>query len=185
LTAVPGNGSKLRLPGLTIPDVTGGRGVPERSAVAVVPSIDRLPRPDPRAERAVPARSGDLYTPGIQSQAIHSPAPEAEAASPRPPEKRKPLYHRNTRLVGMDYRDFEVRDESECHLACSLEGQCQSWTLRPPQRNNTYDNGDDGRTCFLKSGIPQREYVRGYVSGIKPPPPASGQDRPPPPVVSR
>lgn len=62
---------------------------------------------------------------------------------------------RDQKLTGMDYRQLTVRNAEQCLTACAVEGRCRAWTLRPAQRNRTYDNGDDGPTCFLKSGIPQ------------------------------
>ena len=179
-THASGNGSISRVPGSTHPDVAGRRQL-DRSGNAVVPSVPgALPNADPRTERGVHASSGSLSTPGMVGQAR-----ERDTASDGAGDRRRPPFLRDQTFSGMDYRRFAVRSVAECHTACSVEGQCRSWTFRPPQRNNTFDNGDDGSTCFLKSGIPQREYARGYVSGIKPPPPSVAAGTPPPPVVIR
>ena len=177
---IPGNGSTSRVPGSPGPDVAGRRQL-DRSGSAVVPSVPGVvPDADPRTERGVHARSGSVSTPGVSGQAR-----EMEIDSHGSANRRQAPFLRDQTLSGMDYRRLAVRSVAECHTACSIESQCRSWTYRPAQRNNTFDNGDDGATCFLKSGIPQREYARGYVSGIKPPPPAVAAGAPPPPVVSR
>jgi hypothetical protein len=119
-----------------------------------------------------------LTTPGVQAQARQvEVANDPHGASGR----RQPPFLRDVRLPGLDYRHFAARSVAECFNACSIEAQCKAWSLRPPTRNNTWDNDDDGFVCWLKSGIPQRQYARGYVSGIKPPPPAVGREVPSPP----
>ncbi|MGZ9074184.1 MAG: PAN domain-containing protein [Burkholderiaceae bacterium] len=178
-TNVPGNGPTSRVPG-TSADVASRRDKPDRQAAAF-PPVGTRPDVDPRPEHGVPARSRTLSTPGIQVQTREPEIAANEGAS----ERRRPPFLRDQKLSGMDYRRFSVRSVAECHTACSVESECRSWTFRPAQRNNTFDNGDDGPTCFLNSGIPAREYARGYVSGIKPPPPAVAAGSPPPPVVRR
>ena len=178
---IPGNGSTSRVPGSPGPDVAGRRQL-DRSGSAVVPSVPGVvPDADPRTERGVHARSGSVSTPGVSGQAR-----EMEIDS------------RWCRLTGGRLLFSEIRRfpawtieglQSVALLNATLPVQSRVSAvrghIRPAQRNNTFDNGDDGATCFLKSGIPQREYARGYVSGIKPPPPAVAAGAPPPPVVSR
>jgi hypothetical protein len=164
-----------------LPGVVVVPELPGRSQVTV-PPLTLPPGPDPRTGRGVTAQSGTtITTPGISAQ---SRAVEADEGS-HSQVRRQPPFLRDQRLPGMDYRHFPARSVAECHTACSVEAQCRAWTLRPARSNNTYDNSDDGPVCWLKTGIPQREYARGYVSGIKPPPPAVGRAVPPPPVVSR
>jgi PAN domain len=179
-TSEPGSGPISRVPGSQVPDVAGRREAPDRSAGAVVPNVPNLLPPDPRTERGVHARPGVPSTPGVRGQAR-----EPDIASDGAGDRRRPPFLRDQDLPDMNYRRFGVRSVAECHTACSVESQCRSWTFRPAQPNNTFDNRDDGPTCFLKSGIPQRVYARGYVSGLKPPPPAVAAGAPPPPVVSR
>jgi hypothetical protein len=169
-----------RVPGAVGRDVVSRYNRPDRTPSPIDSTLPVRPDPDPRTGRGVSARSGDLSTPGVVGQAR-----EPEIDSHGSANRRQLPFLRDQRLPGMDYRRLPVRSVAECHTACSIESQCRSWEFRPAQRNNTFDNGDDGATCFLKSGIPQREYARGHVSGIKPPPPAVAAGAPPPPVVSR
>jgi len=147
---------------------------------AAVPPATPNPRPDPRGEQRVAAQVGGMYTPGVAGKVR-----EVEVAAQTVSAGTQPQLLRDVSLPGMDYRHFAARSVAECFEACSVEGRCKSWTLRPAQRNNTFDNGDDGPVCWLKSGTPRREYARGYTSGIKPTPPAVGREVPPPPVVRR
>lgn len=176
-TSVPGRGPgslATGLPGVVVvPDFPGGSQVK-------VPPLTLPPGPDPRTGRGVAAQSGGTFT--TQGVSAQSREVEIEQGSGA---RRQPPFLRDQRLPGMDYRHFPARSVAECHTACSVEAQCRAWSLRPARRNNTFDNQDDGPVCWLKTGIPQREYARGYVSGIKPPPPAVGRAVPPPPVVSR
>lgn len=179
-TNAPSNGPTFRVPGAVGPDLVGRHDNPERTPGPIDPTVVVQPNADPRTNHGVTASSSTISTPGIAAQAR-----ERETASEGAHARRRPPFLRDQDLPDMNYRRFGVRSVAECHTACSVESQCRSWTFRPAQPNNTFDNRDDGPTCFLKSGIPQRVYARGYVSGLKPPPPAVAAGVPPPPVVSR
>lgn len=179
-TSVPGSGPGSLRTGL--PGVVVVPEIPGRSHVTV-PAVPARPSPDPRPERGSAAQAGTTFTtPGVQAQAREAEVAEEPHGSGG---RRRPPFLRDVRLPGMDYRHFAARSVAECFHACAIEAQCKAWSLRPARSNNTYDNSDDGPVCWLKTGIPQREYARGYVSGIKPPPPAVGRAMPPPPVVNR
>jgi hypothetical protein len=165
-TSVPGRGPRslaTGLPGVVVvPDFLGGSQVK-------VPPLTLPPGPDPRTGRGVAAQSITTFTtPRIAAQSLEVEIEERSRA------RRQPPFLRDQRLLGMDYRHFPARSVAECHTACSVEAQCRAWSLRPARSNNTYDNSDDGPVCWLKTGIPQREYARG-MSPASPPPPAVGR----------
>jgi hypothetical protein len=123
-------------------------------------------------------------------------SPVTAAAERKPDILRHSNVLEDQKFPGMDYRHFKVLGgAAECRDACRVESQCRAWTYNPSREVG----GVRVPTCWLKSGIPQREYARGYVSGIKPPPPAVKADggrpplrrdegsrtTPPPPISAR
>ncbi len=63
---------------------------------------------------------------------------------------------------GGDYTKFEVRngDPVQCALRCEHEARCRSWSF-------AYPAGENGASCWLKSGVPARIEEPGSVSGVR------------------
>ena len=67
----------------------------------------------------------------------------------------------NWDLPGWDYFSVpNIREWSECQVACNNDGKCVSWTFVKDREINN--------NCFLKSGIPFLTPNSVCVSGVKP-----------------
>jgi hypothetical protein len=82
---------------------------------------------------------------------------------------------RGYRLTGTAYSNIRT-NQFECKRVCDTDPQCHAW--------NYVAAGEHRGSCDLLSNPGYPGYRDGWVSGIKPPPPAvkAGRDRPPPHV---
>jgi hypothetical protein len=83
---------------------------------------------------------------------------------------------RGYRLTGTHYSQIKT-SQHDCKRTCDISSECRAW--------NYVAAGEYPGNCYLLSNPGYRD---GWVSGIKPPPPAvkAGRDQPPlPPVVKR